>query len=174
MKLLHNSIDLAKTDNIKTLKEQVSDSVHIQLRQQDMDGFFGDFLRYVDVLDDSEKFYEFDKPEHGETDWAIMKACFVNAGDLDTIVNYKYAVWKEGEGWRCVSGRESGIEYLWYFFEPDIEMLKEFAADVVQKKYNGESLNYMDRQVVLCFFMRFEDWYQIIAKAEELRDKSQN
>ena len=174
MKLLHNSIDLAKTDSIKLLKEQVSDSVHIQLRQQDMNGFFGDFLRYVNLLDDSQKFYEFDTPENGETDWAIMKACFANAADLDTIVHYKYAVWRENEGWRCVSGGEDGMEYLWYFFEPDIEILKEFAADVIQKKYNGEMLNDVDRQILFCFFLRFEDWYQIVAKAEELRSKSQN
>ena len=174
MKLLHNSIDLAKTDSIKLLKEQVSDSVHIQLRQQDMNGFFGDFLRYVNLLDDSERFYEFDKPENGETDWAIMKACFANAADLDTIVHYKYAVWKENEGWRCVSGGDAGMEYLWYFFEPDIEILKEFAADVIQKKYNGELLNDADRQVYSVFFTRFEDWIQVIAKIEELRSKSQN
>ena len=174
MKLLHNSIDLAKTDSIKLLKEQVSDSVHIQLRQQDMNGFFGDFLRFVDLLDDSERFYEFDKPGNGETDWAIMKACFANAADLDTIVHYKYAVWKENEGWRCVSGGDAGMEYLWYFFEPDIEILKEFAADVIQKKYNGEMLNDAERQILLCFFLRFEDWYQIVAKAEKLRSKSQN
>jgi hypothetical protein len=52
------------------------------LMQRDMGGFFGDFLRYVDVLDDTVKFYEFDRPGSGETDWAIMKACLVNAGDL--------------------------------------------------------------------------------------------
>ena len=123
----------------------------------------------MNLLDDSQKFYEFDTPENGETDWAIMKACFVNAADLDTIVNYKYAVWRENEGWRCVSGGDAGMEYLWYFFEPDIEILKEFAADVIQKKYNGEMLNDAERQILLCFFLRFEDWYQIVAKAEELR-----
>lgn len=171
MKLLHNSIDLAKTDNIKTLKEQVSDSVYIQLRQQDMDGFYGAFLRYVDVLDGTVRFYEFDKPGCECMDWAIMKACFVNTGDLETIVNYKYAVWRENEGWRCVSGRESGQEYLWDFFEGERTDLCEFAAEVVQKVYDGEmEFDSYIRHVVCTFFTRFEDWDQIIAKAEELRN----
>lgn len=170
MKLLHNSIDLAKTDNIKTLKEQVSDSVHIQLRQQDMDGFFGDFLRYVDVLDGTVRFYKFDKPGCEIMDWAIMKACFVNAGDLDTIVNYKYAVWEEGKGWRCVSGRESGLEYLWEFFESERTDLREFASDVLQKIYDGEELTFYAKHIVLTFFSRFEDWSQVVAKAEELKN----
>ena len=168
MKLLHNSIDLAKTDNVKTLKEQVSDSVHIQLRQQDMDGFFGDFLRYVDVLEDTVRFYEFDKPDSEKLDWAIMKSCFKNAGDLETIVHYKYAVWRENEGWRCVSGRESGIEYLWEFFEGEKTDLCEFTADVIQKIYDREELTSYAKHVVLTFFNRFEDWEQVVAKAEEL------
>lgn len=169
MKLLHNSIDLAKTDSIKLLKEQVSDSVYIQLRQQDMNGFFGDFLRYVEVLEPTLRFYEFDRPGKGGFDWEIMKQCFVNAGDLETLVNYKYAVWEEGKGWRCVSGRESGIEYLWDFFESEMTDLREFAADVLQKIYDGEELTSYAKHVVLIFFTRFEDWDQIVAKAEELK-----
>lgn len=170
MKLLHNSIDLAKTDNIKTLKEQVSDSVYIQLRQLDMDGFFGDFLRYVDVLDGTTAFYEFDKPGYEKMDWDIMKSCLKNAGDLETLVNYKYAVWRENEGWRCVSSRESGIEYLWDFFECEMTDLREFAADVLQKVYDGEELSGYARHVVLTFFTRFEDWDQVIQKAKELKN----
>ena len=170
MKLLHNSIDLAKTDNIKTLKEQVSDSVHIQLRQQDMNGFFGDFLGYVDVLDGTTAFYEFDKPGYEKMDWAIIKSCLKNAGDLETLVNYKYAVWRENEGWRCVSGRESGFEYLWDFFEAEMTDLKEFAAEVVQKVYDGEEFDAYVTHVVSAFFSGFEDWEQILAKAEELRN----
>ena len=169
MKLIHDSINIAETDNIETLKNQVKACIWIKLQEQDMDGFYGVFLRYVDVLDDSERFYEFDKPGCECMDWSIMKACFVNAGDLDTIVHYKYAVWKEGEGWRCVSGGDAGMEYLWYFFEPDIEMLKEFAADVLQKIYDGEERTSYAKHVVLTFFSRFEDWDQIVAKAEELR-----
>jgi hypothetical protein len=170
MKLLHNSIDLTKTDSIKTLKEQVSDSIHILLMQRDMGGFFGDFLRYVDVLDDTVKFYEFDRPGSGETDWAIMKACLVNAGDLETIVNFKYAVWREGEGWRCVSSRESGIEYLWDFFECEREDLKAYTADVLQKIYDGEELDNYAKHVIVTFLSRFEDWEQPFMKAKELRN----
>lgn len=170
MKLLHNSIDLAKTNSIKLLKEQVSDSVYIQLRHQDMDGFFGDFLRYVDVLDGTAAFYEFDKPDSEKLDWAIMKACFVNAGDLDTIVHYKYAVWRENEGWRCVSGRESGQEYLWDFFEGERADLCEFAADVIQKIYDREELTSYAKHVVLTFFSRFEDWDQVVQKARDLKN----
>ena len=100
-----------------------------------------------------------------------MKACFVNAADLETIVHYKYAVWEEGKGWRCVSDRESGIEYLWDFFESEMTDLREFAADVLQKIYDGEKeFDAYVRHVVCTFFTRFEDWDQIVAKAEELRN----
>lgn len=174
MKLLHNSISLNETNSIKTLKEQVSDSIYIVLRERNMDGFFGDFLRYVDVLEPTVKFYEFDKPDCEKMDWAIMKSCLINAGDLETIVNHKYAVWRENEGWRCVSGRESGIEYLWDFFEAERYALTDIAADAVQAVYEGGELSGYARHVVLTFFSRFEDWPEIIAKAEELRANSQN
>lgn len=170
MKLIHNFINIAETDNIEALKNQIKACIFIKLQEQDMDGFFGDFLRYVDVLEQTVRFYEFDKPGCEIMDWAIMKSCFKNAGDLDTLVHYKYAVWRENEGWRCVSGRESGQEYLWEFFEGEVADLKEFAADVIQKIYNGEELSGYARHVVLTFFTRFEDWEQVIAKAEELRN----
>ena len=170
MKLIHDSINIAETDNIKLLKDQVHDCVYMALRDRNMDGFYGDFLRYVDVLEQTVRFYEFDKPGSEAMDWAIMKACFVNAGDLETIVNYKYAVWEENEGWRCVSGRESGQEYLWDFFECEITDLREFAADVLQKVYDGEELTSYAKHVVLTFFTRFEDWEQIIQKAKELKN----
>lgn len=170
MKLIHDSINIAETDNIDTLKNQVKACIWMKLQDQDMNGFFGDFLRYVDVLDGTVRFYEFDKPDCECMDWAIMKACFANAGDLDTIVHYKYAVWRENEGWRCVSGRDSGKEYLWDFFEGEMTDLKEFAADVIQKIYDGEELSGYARHVVLTFFSRFEDWDQIVQKARELKN----
>ena len=170
MKLIHEFIKINETDSIEALKNQISACIYIKLQEQDMNGFFGDFLRYVEVLDGTAAFYEFDKPGSEKMDWAIMKACLVNAGDLDTIVNYKYAVWRENEGWRCVSGRESGLEYLWDFFESEMTDLREFAADVLQKVYDGEELTSYAKHVVLTFFTRFEDWDQIVAKAEELRN----
>lgn len=170
MKLIHEFIKINETDSIEALKTQIRACIYIKLQEQDMDGFYGAFLRYVDVLDGTVRFYEFDKPGSECMDWAIMKACFVNAGDLETIVNFKYAVWRENEGWRCVSGRESGKEYLWGFFESEMTDLREFAADVVQKIYDGEELTSYARHVVLTFFSRFEDWEQVIAKAEELRN----
>ena len=169
MKLIHEFINIAETDNIEALKTQVKACIFIKLQEQDMDGFFGDFLRYVDVLEPTVKFYVFDRPGCEIMDWTIMKACFVNAGDLETIVNYKYAVWEENKGWRCVSGRESGQEYLWDFFEYEMTDLREFAADVLQKVYDGEELTSYARHVVLTFFTRFEDWEQILEKAKELK-----
>ena len=170
MKLIHEFINIAETDNIETLKNQVKTCIERELQVRDMDGFFGDFLRYVEVLEPTLRFYEFDRPGKGGFDWEIMKQCFVNTGDLDTIVHYKYAVWRENEGWRCVSGRESGLEYLWDFFESEMTDLREFAADVLQKVYDGEELTSYARHVMLTFFTRFEDWDQIIAKVEELRN----
>lgn len=170
MKLIHDSINIAETDNIETLKNQVKACVFIKLQEQDMDGFYGAFLRYVDVLDGAAAFYEFDKPGSEKMDWTIMKSCLKNAGNLETIVNYKYAVWRENEGWRCVSGRKSGIEYLWDFFECERECLKEFAAEVIQKIYDGESFDSYVRHVVFTFFSRFEDWDQIVQKACELKN----
>ena len=170
MKLIHEFINIAETDNIEALKTQVKACIFIKLQEQDMNGFYGDFLRYVDVLDGTAAFYEFDKPGSEKMDWAVMKSCFKNAGDLETIVNYKYAVWRENEGWRCISGKESGLEYLWDFFEGEMTDLKEFAADVLQKIYDGEKeFDAYVRHVVCTFFTRFEDWDQIVAKAEELR-----
>lgn len=170
MKLIHDSINIAETDNIETLKNQVKACIFIKLQEQDMNGFYGDFLRYVDVLDGTAAFYEFDKPGYEKMDWAIMKDCFHNAMEIETLIYYKYAVWRENEGWRCVSRRESGKEYLWDFFEGEVADLKEFAADVLQKIYDGEKeFDSYVRHVMLTFFTRFEDWDQIIAKAEELR-----
>lgn len=170
MKLIHDSINIAETDNIDTLKNQVKACIWMKLQDQDMNGFFGDFLRYVDVLDGTAAFYEFDKPGSEKMDWAIMKSCFKNAGDLETIVNYKYAVWRENEGWRCVSSRDGGKEYLWDFFEGEMTDLREFAADVLQKIYDGETeFDSYVRHVVLTFFSRFDDWDQIIQKAKELK-----
>ena len=170
MKLIPDSINITETDNIETLKNQIRACVFIKLQEQDMDGFYGAFLRYVDVLDGTAAFYEFDKPDSEKLDWAIMKACFVNAGDLETIVNDKYAVWRENEGWRCVSGRESGIEYLWDFFESEMTDLKEFAAEVVQKVYDGEEFDSYVRHVTFTFFSRFEDWDQVVQKARDLKN----
>ena len=169
MKLIHDFIKINETDSIETLKAQISACIFIKLQEQDMDGFYGTFLNYVDVLEQTVKFYEFDKPGCEIMDWAIMKACFVNAGDLETLVNYKYAVWRENEGWRCVSRRKSGLEYLWEFFEAEMTDLRELAADVLQKIYEGEELTGYARHVVLTFFTRFEDWDQILTKTAELR-----
>ena len=69
-----------------------------------------------------------------------------------------------------MSGRESGQEYLWDFFECEITDLREFAADVLQKVYDGEELTSYAKHVVLTFFTRFEDWEQIIQKAKELKN----
>lgn len=170
MKLIHDSINIAETKDLETLKNQVKACIFMELQNKDMDGFYGAFLRYVDVLDGTVRFYEFDKPGCECMDWAIMKSCFKNAGDLETIVNFKYAVWRENEGWRCVSGRESGQEYLWDFFEGEMTDLREFASEVVQKVYDGEEFDSYVRHVVSAFFTRFEDWEQIVAKAEELRN----
>lgn len=171
MKLIHDYINIAETDNIEALKTQVKACIFIKLQEQDMDGFFGDFLRYVEVLEPTLRFYEFDRPGKGGFDWEIMKQCFKNAADLETIVNYKYAVWRENEGWRCVSGRESGIEYLWDFFEGERTDLCEFAADVLQKVYDGEEeFDAYVRRAVFTFFTRFEDWDQIVQKARDLKN----
>ena len=170
MKLIHEFIKINETDSIEALKTQISACIYIKLQEQDMNGFFGDFLRYVNVLEQTVRFYEFDKPGCECMDWAVMKACFVNAADLETIVHYKYAVWEEGKGWRCVSGRESGLEYLWDFFESEMTDLREFAADVLQKVYDGEELTSYAKHVVLTFFSRFEDWDQIVQKARDLKN----
>lgn len=167
MKLIPESINIT---NIRMLKTVVKAGIDLRLQEVNIDGFFGDFLRYVDVLEPTVKFYEFDKPDCEKMDWAIMKACLINAGDLETIVSYRYAVWRENEGWRCVSGRESGIEYLWDFFEAERYALTDIAADAVQAVYEGGELSGYARHVVLTFFTRFEDWPQIIAKAEELKN----
>lgn len=168
MKLIHESINIAETDNIETLKNQVKACIFMELQNKDMDGFYGAFLRYVDVLDGTVRFYEFDKPGCECMDWAIMKSCFKNAGDLETIVNYKYAVWRENEGWRCVSGRKSGIEYLWDFFEPEMLALKDCASAIIQKVYEGKRQTSYEKKIAHIFFSRFEDWEQIVAKAKEL------
>lgn len=165
MKLITEAMNIK---NIDMLKTAVKMAIEMKLQERDPEGFFGVFLGYVDVLEPSVKFYEFDKTGCATMDWAVMKACFVNAGDLDTIVNYKYAVWKEGEGWRCISGRESGIEYLWDFFEAERYALTDIATDTVQAAYDGAGLSGYARHVVLTFFTRFEDWEQIIQKAEAL------
>lgn len=169
MKLIHEFIKIDKIDNIEALKTQISACIFIKLQEQDMDGFFGDFLRNAVVIDESAMFYEFDQPSRGESDWKIMKECFVNAASLDTIVNYKYAVWRENEGWRCVSGEKSGLEYLWDFFQSEQKTLREIAQGVIHKAYNDEDLTMYEKRIILYFFSRFEDWDQIVAKAEELR-----
>ena len=169
MKLIHDSINIAETDNIETLKNQISACIYIKLQEKDMDGFFGDFLRNVAVLEQPVGFYEFDQSGCGESDWNIMKECFVNAASLDTIVNYKYAVWRENEGWRCVSGRESGQEYLWDFFQSEQKILRDVAQGIIHKTYNDEKLTIYEQRIILYFFARFEDLDQIFAKAEELR-----
>ena len=126
MKLIHDSINIAETDNIETLKNQVKACIFIKLQEKDMNGFFGDMCRYASIIGQGGRFHTFNREFNGEQDWEIMKACLINAGDLETIVNYKYAVWRENEGWRCVSGRESGIEYLWEFFAPEIRALMDY------------------------------------------------
>lgn len=109
MKLIPESIHIT---NIRMLKTVVKAAIDLRLQECDMEGFFGDFLRYVNVLEPNVKFYVFDRPGYEKTDWEIMKECFHNAMEIETLVFYKYAVWRDNEGWRCVSGRESGIEYL--------------------------------------------------------------
>lgn len=167
MKLIPESVNIT---NIRMLKTVVKAGIDLRLQEGNIEGFFGDFLRYVDVLDGTVRFYEFDKPGSEKLDWDIMKACFANAADLDTIVHYKYAVWKEGEGWRCVSGKESGLEYLWEFFEEERYALTDIATDAVQAMYDGAELTSYAKHVILTFFSRFEDWDQVIQKAEELRN----
>ena len=169
MKLIHDSINIAETDNIETLKNQVKACIWIKLQDQDMNGFYGDFLRYVDVLDGTAAFYEFDKPGYEKMDWAIMKDCFHNAMEIETLIYYKYAVWRENEGWRCVSGRESGQEYLWDFFQSEQKILRDVAQGIIHKTYNDEKLTIYEQRIILYFFARFEDLDQIFAKAEELR-----
>jgi hypothetical protein len=169
MKLIPESINIAETNDIETLKNQISACIYIKLQEQDMDGFFGDFLRNVDVLEQTVRFYEFDQSGCGESDWNIMKECFVNAASLDTIVNYKYAVWRENEGWRCVSGRDSGLEYLWDFFQSEQKILRDVAQGIIHKTYNDEKLTIYEQRIILYFFARFEDLNQIFAKVEELR-----
>ena len=173
MKLIHEFINIAETDNIEALKTQVKACIFIKLQEQDMDGFFGDFLRNISVIDESTNesalFYEFDQSGCGESDWNIMKECFVNAASLDTIVNYKYAVWRENEGWRCVSGQKSGLEYLWDFFQSEQKILRDVAQGIIHKTYNDEKLTIYEQRIILYFFTRFEDWEQIIQKAKELK-----
>ena len=167
MKLIPESIHIT---NIRMLKTVVKTAIDLRLQECNMEGFFGDFLRYVDVLEQTVKFYEFDKPDSEKMDWTIMKSCLKNAGDLETIVNYKYAVWKEGEGWRCVSGRESGLEYLWSFFEEERYALTDIATDAMQAIYDGCGVTTYARHVICTLLSRFEDWDQFIAKAEELKN----
>ena len=167
MKLIPESIHIT---NINMLKTVVKAAIDLRLQECNIEGFFGDFLRYVDVIEQTVRFYEFNKPGSEAMDMAIMKACFVNAADLDTIVHYKYAVWKEGEGWRCVSDRESGIEYLWEFFEEERYALTDIATDAVQAAYDGCGITPYARQVICVLLSRFEDWDQFIATAEELRN----
>lgn len=168
MKLIHDFIKIDKIDNIEALKTQVKACIFIKLQEQDMNGFYGDFLRYVDVLDGTTAFYEFDKPGSEKMDWAIMKECFHNAMELETLVLYKYAVWRENEGWRCVSRRKSGLEYLWFFFDPEMEALKECVNTIIQKVYEGKRQTVHEQKIAHVFFSRFEDWEQVVAKAKEL------
>lgn len=170
MKLIHDSINIAETKDLETLKNQVKACIFIKLQEKDMDGFFGDMCRYAITLNKGGNFYEFDRLGWEDRDWQIMKSCLKNAGDLETIVNYKYAVWRKNEGWRCVSGRDSGIEYLWDFFEPEMVALRDCASAIIQKIYEGKRRTVHENKIAHVFFSRFEDWDQILAKAEELKN----
>ena len=44
MKLIHDSINIAETDNIETLKNQVKACIFIKLQEKDMNGFRRGFL----------------------------------------------------------------------------------------------------------------------------------
>lgn len=169
MKLIHEFIKINETDNIEALKTQICACIYIKLQEQDMDGFFGDMCRYATVLNKGGNFHEFDHQGWGDRDWQIMKECFHNAVEIETLVFYKYAVWRDNEGWRCVSRRKSGLEYLWDFFEPEMVALKDCASAIIQKVYEGKRQTSYEKKIAHVFFSRFEDWDQIIAKAEELR-----
>lgn len=168
MNLIHSSIKLTEANDIETLKDDVAASVYLRLNKRDMDGFFGALCRYGFILGQQSGFYEFETGG-AEKDWAIMKECFVNAGSLDSIVNFKYAVSRKNEGWRCISGRKSGIDYLWDFFEPERDMLMEIAQDIVQKEYEGVKQSRHNQEVWLDLFSRFDDWDQVIQKAHDLK-----
>lgn len=169
MKLIHDSINIAETDNIETLKNQVKTCIELELQARDMDGFFGAVCRYAGFLNEGGNFHEFDHPGWGDRDWQIMKECFHNAVEIETLIFYKYAVWRDNEGWRCVSRRKSGLEYLWTFFDPEMEALKECVNSIIQKVYEGKRQTVHEQKIAHTFFSRFEDWEQIIAKAKELR-----
>jgi len=169
MKLIHDSINIAETKDLETLKNQVKACIFIKLQEKDMDGFFGDVCRYAITLNKGGNFYEFDRLGWEDRDWHIMKECFHNAVEIETLVFYKYAVWRDNEGWRCVSRRKSGLEYLWTFFDPEMEALKECANTIIQKIYESKRQTAHEQKIAHVFFSRFEDWVQIIAKAKELR-----
>lgn len=170
MKLIHDSINIAETKDLETLKNQVKACIFIKLQEKDMDGFFGDMCRYASIIGQGGRFHTFNREFNGEQDWEIMKACLINAGNLDTLVNYKWAVYRENKGWRCVSGRETGIEYLWEFFAPEIRALMDYAERIIQKWHDRERLTRWEDDVRFSLMTRFEDWDQILAKAEELRN----
>ena len=169
MKLIHDSINIAETDNIETLKNQVETCIERELQVQDMDEFFGALCSYAAYLNEGGNFHEFDRQGWGDRDWNIMKECFHNAVEIETLVFYKYAVWRDNEGWRCVSRRKSGLEYLWIFFEPERLALKDCASTIIQKIYESKRQTVHEKKIAHVFFSRFEDWDQILAKAEELR-----
>lgn len=170
MKLIHDSIKINETDSIETLKNQIKACVYMELQKQDLEGFFGAVCRYASIIGQGGKFHTFNEEGNGEKDWEIMKACFINAGDLDTIVNFKWAVYRENEGWRCVSGRESGIEYLWDFFEPEVRAMMDYAERIIQKWHDGDRLSRWEDDVTFTLFSRFEDWDQVIQKAHDLKN----
>lgn len=171
MKLIHNSINIAETADLETLKNQVTASLFIQLQEKDMCyGLFGVVCRYASIFNQGGNFYTFDRTGQGAKDWEIMKYCLHNAGDLDTIVHFKYAVWRDNEGWRCVSDRESGMDYMFDFFEPEMKEFLDTVRDILQRCYDGRKQSAKNHQIWLTILSRFEDWDQIIAKAEELKE----
>ena len=170
MKLIPESVNIAEIEDIETLKNQAKACIDLELQARDMDGFFGALCRYATTLNEGGNFYEFDRPGWENRDWQIMKECFHNAVEIETLVFYKYAVWRDNEGWRCVSRRKSGLEYLWGFFEPEMEALKDCASTIIQKFYEGKRQILHEKKLAHIFFSRFEDWDQFIAKAEELKN----
>lgn len=172
MKLIHECINIAETTDLETLKNQIKACVFIQIQKKDLDGFFGAMCRYASIIGQGGKFHTFNEEGNGEKDWEIMKACFINAGSLDSIVHFRYAVYRDNEGWRCVSDRESGIEYLWEFFDPEIRALMDYAGRIIQKWYDGDRLTRWEDDVNFTLFTRFEDWDQVRAKVNELKKQN--
>lgn len=170
MKLIHDSINIAETADLETLKNQVKACVYMELQKHDLDGFFGAMCRYVSIIGQGGKFHTFNEEGNGEKDWEIMKDCLTNAGDLDTIVNFKWAVYRENEGWRCISGRKTGINYLWDFFVPEVRAMMDYAERIIQKWYDGDRLTRWEDDVNFTLFTRFEDWDQVRAKVNELKE----